>query len=70
MIDRIYETLESRFRALREIEREKLKVPKAYNKREMEKSFQAGIISLVNGHLAWRVLIELLVSFQEMHIIR
>jgi hypothetical protein len=55
---------------LREIEREKLKVPKAYNKREMEKSFQAGIISLVNGHLAWRVLIELLVSFQEMHIIR
>jgi transposase InsO family protein len=42
MLDKIDEVLESRFRALREIEKEKLMVAKAYNKNIKEKSFQIG----------------------------
>jgi hypothetical protein len=40
MMEKINETPESRFKALREIEKEKLKVAKAYNKRVKEKLFQ------------------------------
>jgi hypothetical protein len=42
MMDRLDEAIENRFRALREIEKEKLRVAKAYNKKVREKSFQIG----------------------------
>jgi hypothetical protein len=42
MMERVDETPESRFKALKKIEKEKRKVPKAYNKRVKEKSFQVG----------------------------
>jgi hypothetical protein len=40
MMDRVDEALESRLQALREIEKEKLQVAKAYNKKVQEISFQ------------------------------
>jgi hypothetical protein len=40
MMDQIDEILESRFRALREIDKDKLNVARTYNKRVKEKSFQ------------------------------
>jgi hypothetical protein len=52
MMDKIDEMPESRFRALREIEKEKIKVAKAYNKKVMEKSFQI-------GELAWKMILPL-----------
>jgi hypothetical protein len=42
MMDGIVEVTESQFKALREIEKEKLKVTRAYNKRVKAKSFQIG----------------------------
>jgi hypothetical protein len=40
MLDRLDEVLDERVKALGEIERDKLRVAKAYNKRVKEKSFQ------------------------------
>jgi hypothetical protein len=51
-MDKIDEMPESRFKALREIEKEKIKVAKAYNKKVMEKSFQI-------GELAWKMILPL-----------
>jgi hypothetical protein len=42
MMDKIDDICESLFEALQEIEEEKIKIAKAYNKRVMEKSFQVG----------------------------
>jgi hypothetical protein len=42
MLDRIDEVIESRFDALRVIEKEKMKVAKAYNRRIKAKSFHIG----------------------------
>jgi hypothetical protein len=42
MIDKIDEAPESRLKALEEIEKEKVKIAKAYNKCVVEKSFQVG----------------------------
>jgi hypothetical protein len=42
MLDRLDEVLDERVKALGEIERDKLRVAKAYNKRVKEKSFQVG----------------------------
>jgi hypothetical protein len=42
MMDKIDDIRESRFEALQEIEEEKIKIAKAYNKRVVEKSFQVG----------------------------
>jgi hypothetical protein len=42
MMDKIDDVHESQFKALEEIEKEKIKIAKAYNKRVMEKSFQVG----------------------------
>jgi hypothetical protein len=52
MMDKIDEIPESRFRALREIGKEKLRVAKAYNKRVREKSFQI-------GELVWKMILPL-----------
>jgi hypothetical protein len=42
MFDRLDEVSDERVKALGEIERDKLRVAKSYNKRVKEKSFQAG----------------------------
>jgi hypothetical protein len=42
MMDKVDEALESQLKALEEIEKEKVKIAKAYNERVMEKSFQVG----------------------------
>jgi hypothetical protein len=42
MLDRLDEVSDERVKALGEIERDKLRVAKAYNKRVKEKSFQVG----------------------------
>jgi hypothetical protein len=42
MMYKIDDATESRFKALEEIEKEKVKIAKAYNKRVMKKSFQVG----------------------------
>jgi hypothetical protein len=39
MLDGLHEALDEKMKALGEIERDKLRVAKAYNKRVMEKSF-------------------------------
>jgi hypothetical protein len=39
MMDKIDDVLESRFKALEEVEKEKIKIAKAYSKRVVEKSF-------------------------------
>jgi hypothetical protein len=43
MMDKIDDIPESQFKALEEIEKEKIKIAKAYNKRVIEKSFQVEI---------------------------
>jgi hypothetical protein len=52
MMDAIDDVPESRFRALREIEKEKIKIAKAYNKCVIEKSFQV-------GDLVWKTILPL-----------
>jgi hypothetical protein len=52
IMDKIDDIPESRFKVLEEIEREKLKIAKAYNKRVMEKSFQV-------RDLVWKMLLPL-----------
>jgi hypothetical protein len=52
MMDKIDDVPESQFKALEEIEREKVKIAKAYNKRVMEKSFQV-------GDLVWKMILSL-----------
>jgi hypothetical protein len=42
MLDRLDEVLDERVKVLGEIERDKLRVARAYNKRVKEKSFQVG----------------------------
>jgi hypothetical protein len=42
MMDKIDDVLESRFKVLEKIEKEKIKIAKAYNKCVTEKSFQVG----------------------------
>jgi hypothetical protein len=42
MFDRLDEVLDERIKALGEIERDKLRLTKAYNKRVEEKLFQVG----------------------------
>jgi hypothetical protein len=52
MMDRIDNAPESWFKALQEIEKEKLRVAKAYNKRVREKSFQI-------GELVWKTIMSI-----------
>jgi hypothetical protein len=52
MMDKIDDVLKSRFKALEEIEKEKIKIAKAYNKRVMENSFQV-------GDLVWKMILPL-----------
>jgi hypothetical protein len=50
MFDRLDEVSDERVKALDEIERDKLRVAKAYNKRVKEKSFQV-------GDLVWKTIL-------------
>jgi hypothetical protein len=52
MMGKIYDVHESQFKVLEEIEKEKIKIAKAYNKRVMEKSFQV-------GDLVWKTVLPL-----------
>jgi hypothetical protein len=52
MMDGVDDVQESRFAALREIEKEKVKVARAYNRRVMEKSFQI-------GDMVWKTILPL-----------
>jgi hypothetical protein len=52
MMDKIDEAPESRLKALEEIEKEKVKIAKAYNKGVVEKSFQV-------GDLVWKTILPL-----------
>jgi hypothetical protein len=52
MMDRIDDVSEERLKALREIEKEKLRVAKAYNKKVKEKSFQI-------GDLVWKTILPI-----------
>jgi hypothetical protein len=52
MMDKIDDVPKSRFKALEEIEKEKIKIAKAYNKRVMEKSFQV-------RDLVWKTILPL-----------
>jgi hypothetical protein len=52
MMDKVDKALESRLKALEEIEKEKVKIAKAYNKRVMKKSFQV-------GDLLWKTILPL-----------
>jgi hypothetical protein len=52
MMDKLDEVLESRLRALREIEKEKLQVTNAYNKKVRGKSFQI-------GDLLWKTILPI-----------
>jgi hypothetical protein len=52
MMDKIDDVYGSRFKALEEIEKEKIKIAKAYNKRVVEKLFQV-------GDLAWKTILLL-----------
>jgi hypothetical protein len=52
MMDKIDEALKSRLKALEEIEKEKVNIAKAYNKRVVEKSFQV-------GDLVWKMILPL-----------
>jgi hypothetical protein len=52
MMDRLDSVPEERLRALREIEKEKLIVAKAYNKKVKEKSFQI-------GDLVWKTILPI-----------
>jgi transposase InsO family protein len=77
MMDEIDDLMENHLKALREIEKEKLQIANAYNKKVREKSFQVedmvwkmilpvGSRGLVNGLQVGRVLTELLGSSQGM----
>jgi hypothetical protein len=52
MMDSIDDIWESQFRALREIEKEKLRVTKTYNKKVWEKWFEV-------GELVWKIFLPL-----------
>jgi hypothetical protein len=52
MMDKIDDVHESCFKVLEEIEKEKIKIGKAYNKRVVEKSFQV-------GDLVWKTILPL-----------
>jgi hypothetical protein len=52
MMHKIDDVHESRFKALEEIEKGKIKIAKAYNKRVVEKSFQV-------GDLVWKMILPL-----------
>jgi hypothetical protein len=52
MMDKIDDVPESQFKALEEIEKEKIKIAKTYNKHVMEKSFQV-------GDLVWKTILPL-----------
>jgi hypothetical protein len=52
MMDKVDEAPESRLKALEEIEKEKVKIAKAYNKRVVEKSFQV-------RDLVWKTILPL-----------
>jgi hypothetical protein len=52
MMDKIDNVPESRFKALEEIERKKVKIAKAYNRCLIEKSFQV-------GDLVWKTILPL-----------
>jgi hypothetical protein len=52
MMDKIEEASESQLKALEEIEKEKVKIAKAYNKRVVRKSFQV-------GDLVWKAIFPL-----------
>jgi hypothetical protein len=50
MMDNIYEVTDKRLQALREIERDKIRVARAYNKKVKLKSFQV-------GDLVWKTIL-------------
>jgi hypothetical protein len=52
MLDRLDEGSDERIKALGEIERDKLRVARAYNKRVKEKSFQV-------GDLVWKMILPI-----------
>jgi hypothetical protein len=52
MLDRLDEVSDERMRALGEIERDKLRVARPYNKRVKEKSFQP-------GDLVWKTILPI-----------
>jgi hypothetical protein len=52
MMDKIDDVHKSRFKALEEIEKEMIKIAKAYNKRVLEKLFQV-------GDLVWKMILPL-----------
>jgi hypothetical protein len=52
MMDKIDDVHKSQFKALKEIEKEKIKIAKAYNKCVMEKSFQV-------EDLVWKIILPL-----------
>jgi hypothetical protein len=52
MLDRLNEVSEERVKALCEIERNKLRVARAYNKKVKEKSFQV-------GDLVWKTILPI-----------
>jgi hypothetical protein len=52
MLDRLDEVSDERVKALREIEKDKLRVARAYNKRVKEKSFQV-------GDLIWKMILPI-----------
>jgi hypothetical protein len=52
MMNKIDDVRKSQFKALKDIEKEKIKIAKAYNKRVMGKSFQV-------GDLVWKMILSL-----------
>jgi hypothetical protein len=52
MLDRLDEVSDESVKALREIERDKLRVARAYNKRVKEKLFQV-------GDLVWKIILPI-----------
>ena len=52
LMDNIDEVSDKRLQALKEIEKDKLRVPRAYNKKVRAKSFQ-------NGELVWKTIMSL-----------
>jgi hypothetical protein len=52
MLNRLNEVSDERVKALGEIERDKLRVARAYNKRVRKKSFQV-------GHLVWKMILPI-----------
>ena len=58
MMDRIDDVSEERLRALREIEKEKLRVAKSYNKKVKAKSFQI-------GDLVWKTILPVGIKYRK-----